>query len=195
MNGEEAEEYDEEENEEDEEYDEEDEEYDEEGDEEPYDGEEPYEGGEEGEEGGEHAMERQDPRELLATYRVVPASPSYFTALPQFTDDLLRLQALQRKYSALPTLAPGQQARVVWQNYRQYTVSNPEPIRKAAFAKMVTTLQRLSRIHPAVMPDEVHEAMKRYKAAVQPGDNPPDPLLVDAYGRSRAVGRRELQST
>ncbi|PNS15228.1 hypothetical protein CAC42_8229 [Sphaceloma murrayae] len=127
----------------------------------------------------------------LGTYRVVPASPSYFTALPRFTDDLLRLEDLLRRHAVLPTLPPGEQPRVLWLTYTQYTMSNTEPIRKASYAKLLKTLHRLNQIHPALIPEEVSAELERYKRAVQPSENQAKPLLVDAWGRSRAVGRRK----
>ncbi|KAG8630367.1 hypothetical protein KVT40_001986 [Elsinoe batatas] len=143
----------------------------------------------------EDAEDAEDAQELaearLRSYRVVPASPSYFTALPRFTDDLLRLEDLLRKHSVLPVLPPGEQPRVSWLTYQQYTMSNTEPIRKASYAKLLKTLHRLNQIHPAVVPGEVLAELERYKRAVQPSENQAKPLVVDMWGRSRAVGRRK----
>ncbi|PSK51663.1 hypothetical protein B9Z65_2930 [Elsinoe australis] len=135
--------------------------------------------------------EIDDPEEKLRSYRVVPASPSYFTALPRFTDDLLKLEDLLRRHSTLPVLPPGEQPRVSWLTYQQYTMSNTEPIRKASYAKLLKTLHRLNQIHPAVIPGEVSAELERYKRAVQPSENQAKPLVVDEWGRSRAVGRRK----
>ncbi|KAF2148386.1 hypothetical protein K461DRAFT_232781 [Myriangium duriaei CBS 260.36] len=127
-------------------------------------------------------------------FRVVPASASYFTALPRFTDDLLGLEDLLRKCTTLPVVPPGEAPRVAWLTYAQYTASNAEPIRKASYAKLVKLLQRLNQIHPALIPDEVTDELKRFKRAVQPNENVPKPIVIDALGRARAVGRRKTSS-
>lgn len=130
----------------------------------------------------------------LDDYRVVPASASYFTALPRFTDDLLGLQALLRRHTTLPTVPAGEAPRVAWLTYAQYTMSNTEPIRKASYAKLVKLLHRLNQIHPALLPEEVAAELRRFKRAIQPNENKAKPIIVDVWGRARAVGRRKTSS-
>ena len=50
----------------------------------------------------------------MSKIRIMPASPSYFTSKPQFTDQLLELEAVLRKYATLPTVPSSQAPRVTW---------------------------------------------------------------------------------
>lgn len=52
-------------------------------------------------------------------------------------------------------------------------------------------LKRLNYIHPTLMPQEVTEAMERFKRDVQPHLNVPRPIEVNAYGVAQAAGRRK----
>lgn len=46
--------------------------------------------------------------------RQLPKSSSYFTGLPNFTDDLIDLKVLYRKYETLPRLPTGEAERIAW---------------------------------------------------------------------------------
>lgn len=129
--------------------------------------------------------------ELLPRIRLVPRSPSYFTGKPEFTDDLLTLETLVRKYQTLPVLPPGEAPRIAWRTLAQYKVLNSEPVKAARYTKIVELLQRLNYIHPSLMPEEVKMALKRFMRDVQPFHNVPRPVYVDEYGRARGVGRRK----
>lgn len=130
-------------------------------------------------------------RRILPRLRIVPASPSYFTGMPSFTDDLLALEALLRKYQTLPVLPPGHAPRIAWRTLAQYKTQTGEPVKAARYKKIVKVLQRLNYIHPGLMPQEVQGALEKYKRDIQPFLNVPKPGYVDEYGRARGVGRRK----
>ncbi|KAF2229713.1 hypothetical protein EV356DRAFT_520689 [Viridothelium virens] len=131
---------------------------------------------------------------LLQRARIVPASPSYFTAKPEFTDSLLNLQALLRKYEALPVLAPGHAPRVAWKTHAQFMLTSTEPVRVARYSRILKVLHRLNYIHPSLMPEEVAEAMQVYKRDVNPYDKVKQPVIIDQSGRARGLGRRKTSS-
>ena len=130
---------------------------------------------------------------LLKRVRIVPASPSYFTGKPTFTDDLLSLSALLRKHATLPLHAAGQAPRVAWKTLAEYNTT-AEHVRSGSYAKLVRVLKRLNAIAAAVMPAEVRAAMDRFKRAVQPAGLAARPIVLDEFGRARAVGRRKTSS-
>ncbi|KAK8194401.1 37S ribosomal protein S9, mitochondrial [Zalaria obscura] len=142
---------------------------------------------------GEEDMEEGNSgfAKLLPKLRIVPASPSYFTGKPGFTDDILELQTLLRKYITLPVLPPGEAPRIAWKTHAQYKVQSGEPVKAARYTKILQVLARLNYIHPSVMPEEVKKALEKYKRDVQPFLNKPKPGYVDEYGRARGVGRRK----
>ncbi|KAI9830974.1 MAG: 37S ribosomal protein S9, mitochondrial [Phylliscum demangeonii] len=126
--------------------------------------------------------------------RVVPASPSYFTGTPDFTDDLLNLQLLLYRHIRLPVVAPGQAPRVAWKKLVHYRLQAGESIRAAKYHKILEVVRRLNQIHPAVLPTEVREAMELYKRDIDPHQNRPNPGRIDQFGRSAGAGRRKSSS-
>jgi small subunit ribosomal protein S9 len=130
----------------------------------------------------------------LRSLRVVPASPSYFSAKPTFTDDFISLQALLRTVATLPTVSPAEAPKVAWKTIDQYRIMTNEPVKTLRFHKMVHILRRLNCIHPSLMPKEVSDAMQRYKKPTQPGDIEPAPGIIDELGRAKGVGRRKTSS-
>ncbi|KAH8728070.1 ribosomal protein S5 domain 2-type protein [Phaeosphaeriaceae sp. PMI808] len=131
---------------------------------------------------------------LLRTLRIVPASPSYFSAKPTFTDDFLSLSALLRKVATLPTIPNAEAPKVAWKTIDQYRIMTNEPVKTQRYHKMLHILRRLNCIHPTLMPEEVVQAMLRYKKASQPGDIKPKPGVIDELGRAKGVGRRKTSS-
>ncbi|KAF2786135.1 hypothetical protein K505DRAFT_330563 [Melanomma pulvis-pyrius CBS 109.77] len=130
----------------------------------------------------------------LRSLRVVPASPSYFSAKPTFTDDFISLSALLRTVATLPTVPPAEAPKVAWKTIDQYRIMTNEPVKTLRFHKMLHILRRLNCIHPSLMPKEVSDAMQRYKKAAQPGDIKPAPGVIDELGRAKGVGRRKTSS-
>ncbi|KAL8997462.1 MAG: hypothetical protein Q9169_003242 [Polycauliona sp. 2 TL-2023] len=134
------------------------------------------------------------PAPNIQNARVVPASPSYFSGRPDFTDNLLSLQALLRKYQTLPTVAPGQAPRVAWRTVSQYRLLVGEPVRASKYHQVIEVLKRLNQIHPAVMPPDLHEAMQIYKRDVNPYAFVKRPAIIDTDGRACGIGRRKSSS-
>lgn len=131
----------------------------------------------------------------LSRLRIVPASPSYFSAQPRFTDSLLELQAAQRKTETLPTVAGVDAPRVAWKTLVDFKgMAGAEPIKVAKYHRILDILKRLNRIHPAVVPEDVAALMQRYKRDLQPHLNRPKPQEVDLQGRAKGVGRRKTSS-
>ena len=128
---------------------------------------------------------------LLQRIRIVPASPSYFTATPRYTDDLLALSGLLRKHQLLPQISPGQAPRVAWKTYAQYKAEVDEPVKETRYNRLLEIIKRLNYIHPALIPEEVTAALDRFKRTLQPFLQKPKPILVDQHGRARASGRRK----
>jgi small subunit ribosomal protein S9 len=137
---------------------------------------------------------RKGGKNSLRNLRIVPASPSYFSAKPTFTDDFLSLSALLRKVATLPTIPTAEAPKVAWKTIDQYRIMTNEPVKTQRFHKMLHLLRRLNCIHPTLMPDEVVQAMLRYKKASQPGDVIPAPGVIDELGRAKGVGRRKTSS-
>ena len=52
-------------------------------------------------------------------------------------------------------------------------------------------LKRLNQIHPALMPEEVKEAIARHKRNVDPFENRPKQQYLDEWGRAMGIGRRK----
>lgn len=126
--------------------------------------------------------------------RVVPASPSYFSAKPTFTDDYLALSALVRKFATLPTIPAAEAPKVAWKTIEQYRIMTNEPVKNQRYHNMLHFARRLNCIHPSLMPEEVTQAMLRFKKASQPGDIKPTPGVIDELGRAKGVGRRKTSS-
>ncbi|SLM39023.1 37s ribosomal protein s9 [Lasallia pustulata] len=126
--------------------------------------------------------------------RVVPASASYFTGKPDFTDNFLTLQSLLRKYQTLPTLTPSQAPRIAWRTLPQYRLQVGEPIRASKYHRIIELLQRLNLIHPSLMPEDLAQTMQPFKRDINPYANVPKLGKIDGDGRSVGVGRRKASS-
>lgn len=126
--------------------------------------------------------------------RIVPASPSYFTARPKFTDDLLYLQHLLRKNITLPTVEPGQAPRVAWRTVAQYRLLVGEPVQPSKYHVILEILKRLNQIYPSMMPKELKNAIQRYKRDVDPYAIVAKPGIIDEDGKASGVGRRKSSS-
>lgn len=123
--------------------------------------------------------------------RVVPASPSYFTAKPYYTDTLLELRALLRRHEVLPTTP--EPPKVAWKTLAQYhaRIENGEQIDAYRYERILAVLRRLNAIHPALMPEDVKEALARHRREIDPYENRPKQIFLDEWGRAMAVGRRK----
>lgn len=72
--------------------------------------------------------EEEEEEETFFPARPVPTSASYFTGRPTYTDDLIELQEIQRRYTSLPRLPPQLVKRTAWKksaihfdDYTKYT--------------------------------------------------------------------------
>lgn len=128
---------------------------------------------------------------LLERIRIVPASPSYFTATPRYTDDLLALSTLLRKHLLLPQLPRGHAPRIAWKTWGQYKAEVDEPVKETRYKRLLEIIKRLNYIHPALVPEEVTSTLARFKRTIQPYLNQPKPILIDKHGRTKTVGRRK----
>ena len=123
--------------------------------------------------------------------RVVPESPSYFTAQPTFIDNLLQLQNLLRRFESLPTVKPGDAPRVAWISVREYRNVAGESVQNSKYSQILEILQRLNQIHPSVMPSEVTEALNNYKRNINHFQNVTKTPFVDKGGLALGAGRRK----
>ena len=126
--------------------------------------------------------------------RIIPASPSYFTATPTFNDDFLKIQDMVRKTELLPTLPPDQVPKIAWLKLIPYRTQVGEFVPASKYAKVMDFLSQLNRIHPQLRPKDVISVLEKFK---RPGsDEAPKarPGVIDAEGRAVAMGRRKESS-
>ena len=129
---------------------------------------------------------------LLRTARVVPASPSYFTGVARFTDDFLMVEAAYRKYHLLPVVTPG--PRIAWKTLVEYRTAVGEPVRQGRYTELIRAIKWLSRIQPALMPEEVVRLVDKFKKDIQPQIGLKKVRVIDELGRARGVGRRKAST-
>lgn len=130
----------------------------------------------------------------LSNARLVPASPSYFTRQPSFTDGLIKLRLLLKKFERVPTVSASDIPRVAWRNTDQFRLMTGEPVRAAKYHKVLQLLRRLNKVHPALRSRELQRTLEIYKADFQPSDIQRRPQFVDSAGRASGVGRRKTSS-
>ncbi|KAG9247865.1 ribosomal protein S5 domain 2-type protein [Calycina marina] len=123
--------------------------------------------------------------------RLVPYSPSYFTAQPYFIDDVLEVEKLAQKYAALPVVKRADAPRIAWITLMEYRDIVGERVNASKYKKVLHVLQRLNQIHPTVMPWDVKKKLKQYTRNINPYKNVPKPGIVDEGGRAIGVGKRK----
>lgn len=143
---------------------------------------------------GQRGWHEEDESDPTFYARLVPESAAYFTAQPNFTDDLLKLEHLLQKYSSLPRLKPEDVPRVAWQPLNEYKTMVGETIKTSKYTKIVETLRQLNTIHPDLMPKQVREVLDEYKRDIDPYSNVAKPIPIDADGRARGLGRRKTST-
>ncbi|KAK2749441.1 37S ribosomal protein S9, mitochondrial [Myotisia sp. PD_48] len=126
--------------------------------------------------------------------RIIPASPSYFTGSPKFTDYELKVQALYSKYNALPQYGPNESPRVVWLRKDQFTNKIKEEISVSRYAKLIKTLRKMNKIREEVLPREVMDIMDVFSLPRNLQDGTIKPKTPDENGRARGIGRRKTSS-
>lgn len=130
-------------------------------------------------------------RKLPENARVIPASPSYFTGRPQFTDNFIVLQDLLRRYERLPTVPAAHAPRVAWRSLAQYRLLVGEPVPASKYQRVITILKRLNLILPSVMTPELEALMQLYKRDHDLLGGARKPAEVDELGRAYGIGRRK----
>jgi small subunit ribosomal protein S9 len=123
--------------------------------------------------------------------RIVPASPSYFSGSPRFIDNVLMLESLQAKYAALPTVGAGEAPRMAWFKLAQFRDFVGEPVPMKKYKSLLKILQRLNRIQPEMVPEEVHSQLAKFLRPGNPYAQQNVPRTVDENGRARAKGKRK----
>ena len=136
----------------------------------------------------------QLPEDENAFTRLAPASPSYFTGSADFFDNWLALQELYRKYQTLPVLTAEETARVKWKTLNQYRGIVGTEVKAARYKKILTLLNRLHRIEPALLPEDVKVILEMYKREMDPNVGKPKEKHIDKYGRALATGRRKTST-
>lgn len=126
--------------------------------------------------------------------RILPASPSYFTASPIFNDNLLLLQSLLKEHSSIPTLPPEQVPKSTWMTLAQYRSTTGEKISASKYAKVLSILTRLNKIYPRLRPQPVQDILARFTRPGTAHVEKAKPGTIDQYGRSKGVGRRKESS-
>lgn len=126
--------------------------------------------------------------------RIVPASPAYFSGSPKFIDHQIKLERLLEKYAQLPTLQAGEAPRMAWFKLAQFRDLLGEPIPAKKYKNFQKVLQRLNRIQPELLPEEVRETLYSYVRPGNPYANKPAPKEVDEFGRARGKGKRKESS-
>lgn len=126
--------------------------------------------------------------------RIIPASPSYFTASPVFNDNVLLLQRLVDRHQSIPTVTPDQAPRMMWMKLAQYRSTTGEKITASKYARVLRLLSRLNKIHPKLRPLEVNRVLKKFQRPGAAAVEKAKPGQIDEYGRSVGVGRRKESS-
>ncbi|KAG5978007.1 37S ribosomal protein S9, mitochondrial [Claviceps digitariae] len=134
------------------------------------------------------------PYQGITHARAVPATPSYFSREPQFTDLYIRISKLFNRFHHLPIVASGEAPLVPWTKLEEMRAQMGEPIKASHYAKVLRVAKRLNRIEPTLCPPEVKIALKQFSRAIDPFQNRPSPLKVDHYGRAVGAGRRKAST-
>ncbi|KAJ5205503.1 hypothetical protein N7491_003869 [Penicillium cf. griseofulvum] len=126
--------------------------------------------------------------------RIVPSSPSYFSGSPRFIDHVLKLEALQAKHAALPTVPTSEAPRMAWFKLAQFRDYVGEPVPMKKYKSLVKILQRLNRIEPDMVPAEVRDTLAAFLRPGNPYAVEIIPRTVDENGRARGKGKRKESS-
>jgi small subunit ribosomal protein S9 len=83
---------------------------------------------------------------------------------------------------------------MAWFKLAQFRDFVGENVPTRKYKSLIKILQRLNRIDPALVPDEVRQALKSFLRPGNPYANKPAPAVVDELGRSRGRGKRKEAS-
>ncbi|PYH48233.1 mitochondrial 37S ribosomal protein uS9m [Aspergillus saccharolyticus JOP 1030-1] len=126
--------------------------------------------------------------------RLVPVSPSYFSGSPKFIDHQLALEHMLAENLSLPIVESSQAPRMAWFKLAQFRDFVGESVPTKKYKRLIKLLQRLNRIDPKLMPDNVKETIHKYVRGGNPYANKPAPATVDEMGRARGRGKRKSSS-
>ncbi|KAF3483681.1 mitochondrial 37S ribosomal protein MRPS9 [Arthroderma uncinatum] len=128
---------------------------------------------------------------LLRPARIVPASPSYFTGSPKFTDYELKLEHLLDKYKDLPKFGPRESPRVAWLVKPQFLEKINEDIAVSRYVRMMKGLKMLNKIRTEVVPQEVTDFIGEFSMPRNLYNWEFAQRTPDEHGRARGMGRRK----
>lgn len=124
--------------------------------------------------------------------RLIPASPSYFTTRPGFTDDFIAIKELQRKCSGLPRLPPDMVESIAWKRLPQYSgLVGDRHVPSSKYKRLLEIMNDLMKIHPAVMPPEVQYNIERLRRDTSTFKKKAKPVPIDKFGRALGNGSRK----
>jgi small subunit ribosomal protein S9 len=127
---------------------------------------------------------------LLKRIRVVPKSPSHFSAKPRFNDTYLNVENLWLQTKTLPRVVePEPQQWIAFEDMRRRV--GKETVGKTRFEMMVEKLQNLSEIEPVLMPPEVKDVIGAHLKRQLIAEKKIKQDRVDEWGRSLAIGKRK----
>lgn len=123
--------------------------------------------------------------------RAMPVSPSYFSRQPEFNDSYLLMQRLMRKYAHLPTVPSDQLERVAFRTLKDYRLAVGEQVKASEFARCMTLVKRLNKIHPKLAPPKIKSAIAPFVRDINPHIHKAKDIPVDKFGRTLGVGKRK----
>lgn len=147
-----------------------------------------------GEEGEEGQRRQRTPVEKEVFARAMPTSPSYFSRQPEFNDSYLRLQKLMRKYAHLPAAPSDQVRRVAFRSIKDYRLAVGEDVKAAPYARCMTLVRRLHKIHPDLKPKVIDEATATFVRDINPYNQQAKVIHIDKFGRTLGVGKRKTST-
>lgn len=144
--------------------------------------------------GGPETTATSTEAQMPSHVRALPVSPSYFSRQPEFNDSYLMLQKLMRLYAHLPTVTSDQLEKAAFRTLRDYRLAVGEQIKASEYAKAMTLVKRLHKIHPTLQPASVKDAIAKFKRDINPHNNTTKPIYIDKFGRALGVGKRKTST-
>lgn len=126
--------------------------------------------------------------------RALPVSPSYFSRQTEFNDSYLTLQKLMRKYAHLPIVPPSQVERVAFRTLKDFRLSHGEDVKASQYARCMTLVKRMHKIHPDLQPPSVKMAIAPFKRDINPHNHKGKEIHIDKFGRTLGVGKRKTST-
>lgn len=132
--------------------------------------------------------------EIQIHARALPVSPSYFSRQSQFNDSYLELQKLMRQYAHLPTVPSDQVEKVAFRTLKDFRLSVGEHVKASIYARCMTLVKRLHKIHPQLQPESVQKALSKFKRDINPHNHKVKEIPIDRFGRTLGVGKRKTST-